>query len=53
MKKIFLFLFTIRMITSCATYYIPINSLREQFAEIDSTLLRRIKSKAQVLQNIV
>lgn len=39
MKKIFLFLFTIGMITSCTTYYIPINSLKEQFAGIDSTRL--------------
>ena len=39
MKRIFLFLFIIGMITSCTTYYIPVNSLREQFAEIDSTRL--------------
>ena len=27
------------MVTSCTTYYIPVNSFREQFAGIDSTKL--------------
>ncbi|MDR3218094.1 MAG: hypothetical protein LBU22_03800 [Dysgonamonadaceae bacterium] len=46
MKKIFLFLTTILIgfivISSCTTYYIPIDSFREQFAGIDSTQLIKV-----------
>ena len=39
MKKIFLLLLIIGAVMSCTTYYIPVSSLREQFAGIDSTKL--------------
>jgi hypothetical protein len=39
MKKIFLFLIIIFVVTSCTTYYIPVHSFREQFAGMDSTQL--------------
>ena len=42
MKKIFSPLMLAFVITSCTTYYIPVNSLREQFAGIDSTKLLEV-----------
>ena len=45
MKKIFLLLLFVGMVTSCTTYYIPVNSLKEQFAGIDSTKLINVTVK--------
>ena len=43
MKTNFLLLFTISVITSCTTYYIPVSSFKEQFAGVDSTKLIEVK----------
>ncbi|MDR2563383.1 MAG: hypothetical protein LBC98_05505 [Prevotellaceae bacterium] len=39
MKKILSFLIFIFVVNSCAIYYIPLDSFKEQFAGIDSTKL--------------
>jgi hypothetical protein len=42
MKKIFTILAIGIAVVSCTTYYIPVNSFREQFAGIDSIKLREV-----------
>ncbi|MDR0507890.1 MAG: hypothetical protein LBH32_13890 [Dysgonamonadaceae bacterium] len=55
MKKIFLFLTTsnVLTLTSCTTYYIPVSSLREQFAGIDSTKLKTVTVEGPALIGIM
>ena len=40
-----LLFFTIIGFVSCKTYYIPLESFKEQFSEIDSTKLRIVKTR--------
>jgi hypothetical protein len=42
MKKIFVCLIIIFVVSSCTTYYIPVSSFKQQFAGIDSTKLRKV-----------
>ena len=48
MRNIFIILVTIIALASCATYYIPVNSLKDQFADIDSTKLIEVTVEGPV-----
>ncbi|MDR2816100.1 MAG: hypothetical protein LBB62_05290 [Proteiniphilum sp.] len=48
MKKTILFLVIVFGVASCTTYYIPVNSFKEQFAGIDSTKLIDVTVKGPI-----
>jgi hypothetical protein len=50
MKKMYLFLIIGFVVSSCTTYYIPVSSLKEQFAGIDSTKLVEVMVEGPVYE---
>jgi hypothetical protein len=53
MKKNYIFLIVIFVVTSCTTYYIPISSFKQQFAGIDSTKLRQVTVEGPIFGRYV
>jgi len=45
LKHTILIVLTLGVLFSCKTYYIPVETFREQFSEIDSTQLRMVRTK--------
>ena len=44
-KKIWIYLFVIFGLASCKTYYIPLDSFKEQIKDIDSVVLRTVYTR--------
>ena len=44
-KTIILTIFILTILSSCKTYYIPVDSFKEQLSDIDSSQLRMVKTR--------
>lgn len=45
LKQIILIVLTLGVFSSCKTYYISVKSFKEQLSDIDSTMLRMVRTK--------
>jgi hypothetical protein len=45
LKQIILTILTVGVLSSCKTYYIPVESFKEQISDIDSTQLRMVRTR--------